>query len=91
VPSSYKDEVKAVKFRWIAGTAVLFVALQSAGWAQATQTTAETKRELKQEQKADKSQAKADKAERKALGTKQQKKADKAQDKASKQESKIPQ
>ena len=41
-----------------------------------TQTTADSKQELKQQEKANRSQAKADKAERKALGTKQQKKAD---------------
>jgi hypothetical protein len=80
-----------MKFRVIAFAAVLLVSTQVVGWAQATQTTADTKRELKQDQKADKSQAKADKAQRKALNTKQQKKADKAQDKANKQESKVPQ
>jgi hypothetical protein len=50
--------------------------------AQNTADTTTTKKQLKNDEKADKQQAKADKAERKALGTKQQKKADKAQDKA---------
>jgi hypothetical protein len=47
-----------------------------------TDATTQTKSQLKQQARADKSQAKADKAERKALKTKEQKKADKAQDKA---------
>ena len=50
--------------------------------AQNTADTTTAKKQLKNDEKADKQQAKADKAERKALGTKQQKKADKAQDKA---------
>jgi hypothetical protein len=54
-----------------------------------TQTTGETKSELKQQRKADKAQAKADKAERKALKTKEQKKADKAQDKANREADKV--
>jgi hypothetical protein len=54
-----------------------------------TQDTAVTKSELKQQEKANKTQAKADKAERKALNTKQQKKADKAQDKANRDASKV--
>jgi hypothetical protein len=54
-----------------------------------TDTTNETKSELKQQHKADKAQAKADKAERKALKTKEQKKADKAQDKADREAAKV--
>ncbi len=79
-----------MKRMWM--SAVLMVALGAgASVCQTnTQTTAMTKSELKQQEKANKAQAKADKAERKALNTKQQKKADKAQDKADRAAGTVP-
>ena len=49
-----------------------------------SQSNRETRKQLKNDEKANKAQEKADKAERKALNTKEQKNADKKQEKADK-------
>lgn len=68
----------------------LSLALAGPVFAQSnTDTTKETRAQLKQQAKTEKAQAKADKAQRKALNTKEQKKADKAQDKANHEAEKI--
>lgn len=81
--------------RFVAAAA-LWLAVAGIGFAQSpgnpqtpTQTTNESKKELKKQEKADKAQAKADKSERKALNTKQEKKADKDQEKADKAQEKA--
>jgi len=78
-----------MKRTMLAGLLGLGLMVSGSVVAQNTADTAATKKELKQDQRADKQQAKADKAERKALGTKQQKKADKAQDKANREADKA--
>jgi hypothetical protein len=85
-----------MKYRGIAAVAALWLALAGSGFSQSSdtsqtpaQSTNDTKKELKQQAKADKAQAKADKAEKKALSTKQQKKADKDQEKANKAQEKA--
>jgi hypothetical protein len=78
-----------MKRTMLAGLLGLGLVMSGSVVAQNTADTAATRKELKQDHKADKQQAKADKAEKKALDTKQQKKADKSQDKANREADKT--
>jgi hypothetical protein len=94
--STPKEGETNMRVHRFAATGALWLVIAGTGFAQSpdntqtpTQTTNESKKQLKQQEKADKDQAKADKSEKKALSTKQQKKADKDQEKANKAEEKA--